>query len=178
MIRLTLSLIVAAFLSSVVAPQAYAIPIWDSPITRYLEHLKIAEDEVTNISVFPIETINERITLFLQICSAVQYAHGNLIVHRDIKPSNILVAADGVPKLLDFGIAKILDVRDLPAGADGCHRAAEDNSKIVGHLDLNAIDEDVADGIRALTGLEIDKGDLKTPGRSPAATCPCARTCC
>ncbi len=55
MIRLTLSLIVAAFLSSVVAPQAYAIPIWDSPITRYLEHLKIAEDEVTNISVFPIQ---------------------------------------------------------------------------------------------------------------------------
>lgn len=62
-------------------------------------------------------TIDERIALFIQICSAVQYAHGNLIVHRDIKPSNILVAADGVPKLLDFGIAKMLDVQGLPAGA-------------------------------------------------------------
>ena len=62
-------------------------------------------------------TIDERIDLFRQICSAVHYAHGNLIVHRDIKPTNILVAADGVPKLLDFGIAKILDVNDLPARA-------------------------------------------------------------
>ena len=62
-------------------------------------------------------TVDERVVLFTQICSAVQYAHGNLIVHRDIKPSNILVAADGVPKLLDFGIAKMLDVQGLPAGS-------------------------------------------------------------
>ena len=62
-------------------------------------------------------TIDDRLTLFLQICSAVQYAHGNLIVHRDIKPSNILVGADGVPKLLDFGIAKILDVQHRSPGA-------------------------------------------------------------
>jgi serine/threonine-protein kinase len=51
----------------------------------------------------------ERIRLFLQICAAVQFAHGQLVVHRDIKPSNILVAADGSAKLLDFGIAKLLD---------------------------------------------------------------------
>jgi len=52
-----------------------------------------------------------RLKLFLQVCSAVQYAHQRLIVHRDIKPGNILVTAEGVPKLLDFGIAKILESR-------------------------------------------------------------------
>ncbi len=51
----------------------------------------------------------DRIKLFRQVCSAVQYAHQRLIVHRDIKPGNILVTQDGVPKLLDFGIAKIVD---------------------------------------------------------------------
>ena len=50
--------------------------------------------------------------LFVAVCDAVQYAHRNLVVHRDIKPSNILVGADGTPKLLDFGIAKVLQSTD------------------------------------------------------------------
>lgn len=52
--------------------------------------------------------IEERLRLFREVCSAVQHAHRNLVVHRDLKPSNILVDENGAPKLLDFGIAKLL----------------------------------------------------------------------
>jgi len=65
-----------------------------TPIDQYCDHWKC--------------TISERLNLFRDVCSAVHYAHQNLVVHRDIKTGNILVTPDGIPKLLDFGIAKLL----------------------------------------------------------------------
>jgi tetratricopeptide (TPR) repeat protein len=60
-------------------------------------------------------SLRDKLTLFKSVCTAMRYAHQNLVVHRDLKPDNILVLADGTPKLLDFGTAKLLD----PTEAEG-----------------------------------------------------------
>lgn len=74
------------------------------PITEYCDRHKLS--------------IPERLRLFAQVCGAVQYAHQHLIIHRDIKPGNILVTTEGTPKLLDFGIAKILTLDSASSFSD------------------------------------------------------------
>ncbi len=79
------------------------------PLTRYCDEHQL--------------TVRERVALFRKVCDAVSCAHRHLVIHRDLKPDNILVTADGIPKLLDFGIAKLLqtgtdDDGDLTHTAD------------------------------------------------------------
>jgi serine/threonine protein kinase/tetratricopeptide (TPR) repeat protein len=65
------------------------------PIDKYCDNRRLA--------------IRERLELFRTVCQVVHYAHEHMVIHRDLKPSNILIASDGVPRLLDFGIAKLLN---------------------------------------------------------------------
>ena len=87
------------------------------PITTYCDRRKLG--------------IDARLRLFRDVCAAVHHAHQNLIIHRDIKPGNILVSPDGGVKLLDFGIAKLLDPALGPAQqTDHANRASRDDAGV------------------------------------------------
>ncbi|MCG3137273.1 MAG: Serine/threonine-protein kinase PknD [Phycisphaerae bacterium] len=62
--------------------------------------------------------LTQRLQLFIAVCHTVQYAHQNLVIHRDLKPGNILITAEGTPRLLDFGLAKLLDQDAAPLDTD------------------------------------------------------------
>jgi len=74
----------------------------------YLVMEYVEGESITQFAQSHALDMDQRLRLFVRVCHAVQHAHQNLVIHRDLKPGNILIAADGSPKLLDFGIAKLL----------------------------------------------------------------------
>ena len=115
-----------------------------------------------------------RVGLFLKVCEGVEHAHQNLIVHRDLKPGNILVTAGGAPKLLDFGVAKVLGDADPHATSTQLLTPAYASPEQVrGQAVTTATDVYALGGVlyRLLTGRPPHDVDGKTPAEIQTAIC-------
>ena len=117
-------------------------------------------------------SIPGRLRLLREVCHAVSYAHSHLVVHRDIKPSNILVTADGEPKLLDFGIAKILDRDVFGLDSEELTRTSEQpmTPSYASPEQIQGLPITTATDIFALGALLYKLLTGKTPFRYPART--------
>ena len=129
-------------------------------------------------------TPDGRITLFLRVAEAVRYAHQNLVVHRDLKPSNLLVAGDGQVKLLDFGIAKVLNPGLTDQPGDNASPATETGllmltpeyaapEQIRGEPVTTATDVYALGAVlyELLTGSRAHQFDRRTPGEMERVIC-------
>jgi eukaryotic-like serine/threonine-protein kinase len=118
-------------------------------------------------------TIDEKLRLFIELCGAVEHAHRALIIHRDIKPANVLVTADGTPKLLDFGIAKLTSI-DPQYDATATHIMTPQYAspeQLLGQVVTTATDV-YSLGVllfELLTGRKPFEGTTRLPGSEPPA---------
>ncbi len=120
--------------------------------------------------------VEDRCRLFLKVCEAVSYAHRSLVVHRDLKPGNILIAADGSPKLLDFGVAKLLAADRDPALTSGGLALTPDYAspeQILGQPITTATDIYSLGAIlyQLLSGTKPHRLDSATPADVQRAVC-------
>jgi tetratricopeptide (TPR) repeat protein len=128
-----------------------------------------------------------RLRLFLQICEAVAYAHRNLVVHRDLKPANILISSTGEPKLLDFGLARLVtaDASETMPGSRAFTPDYASPEQVRGQLvttatdvySLGAVLFELLTGKRAqepaaVTPLEVDRAICQTDVRRPSLVAP------
>lgn len=112
--------------------------------------------------------IPDRLRLFASICSAVDYAHRNFVIHRDVKPGNILVGSDGIPKLLDFGICKLLrtDVLSAADTTPGLHTPAYASPEQVSGKAVTPLSDIYSLGVvlyELLTGVIPRDSERRTP---------------
>jgi serine/threonine protein kinase len=109
-------------------------------------------------------SVNARLNLFRPICEAIAYAHRNLVVHRDLKPGNILVTADGVPKLLDFGIARLIGESRPDATVTGLMTPRYASPEQLAGQPITTASDIYSLGVileELVSGREQEKGDLE-----------------
>lgn len=124
-------------------------------------------------------SLEQRLRLFLRVCEAVAYAHRSLVVHRDLKPGNIFVSSDGIPKLLDFGVAKLLNPTHDPGltltaiGSGPLTPEYASPEQIRGLPITTAADVYALGAIlfEILTGVRAQKFDTHTPAEIERVVC-------